>query len=138
MKKFTAIVSSRNATPEQLISTVKARVGITSTDQKFIPFAATWLNQARWADVAPKTAKAENVSLNDYFAYEADNDSDADDARHGHNAEGLCGRQAFDDVPELFAAAQTSEQEKAGAGGLDRSQRVASVLHPLRVEGGAI
>jgi hypothetical protein len=138
LKKFTAIVSSGNATAEQLISAAKARVGITSTDQKFIPFAATWLNQARWTDVAPKTAKAENVSLNDYFAYEADNDPDADDARHGHHAQGLCGRQASDDVPELFSATQAREPEKAGAGGLDRSQRVASVLHPLRVEGGAI
>jgi uncharacterized protein YdaU (DUF1376 family) len=138
LKKFTAIISSGHATAEQLISAAKARVGITSTDQKFIPFAATWLNQARWTDVASKTNGAANVSLNDYFAYEADNDSDADDARHGHNAEGLCGRQAPDDVPELFAATQTREPEKAGACGLDRSQRVASVLHPLRVEGGAI
>ena len=138
LKKFTAIISSGHATPEQLISAAKARVGITSTDQKFIPFAATWLNQARWSDVESKVSGAASKKLDEYYRYEAENDPDADDARNGHHAQGLCGRQAFDDVPELFELQEACEPQETSSGRVDRSQGVAGVLHPLRVEGGAV
>ena len=139
LKKFTAIVNSGQATAEQLIAAAKARVGITSTDQKFIPLPATWLNKQRWSDVENKpSADVSTTKLTEWYRYEADNDSDSDDARNGDYAEGLCGREALDDVPELFEPEETSEPQKTSVGRVDRSQGVASVLHPLRLEGGAV